>query len=419
MTTLDRSLQTDPHSSMDPVAIRGSIHITTGTRETPPLARTFTRLQRVGLEALSHFARERGHELVQFEAIWQAMDRVAPFVMVRSLCNLGFLRDGQQAATADDVAIQTCSPTRYRPLIAQWLRVLEHERFVGSVDETPDRYKGTAIDRSRIAWELERAAQALDVSTHYPGFIEYFKTCVLRQTELLRGQINPQKLLFPGGNSRIVDGVYRDNPAAAMQNTALATVVGAVRHSLKRPLRILEVGAGTGATTAAVAAHVGVGFDGYCFTDISRFFLRRAARQFSHDNRVSYEVFDIDREPEAQGIPTESFDVVIAANALHTAKDVNRTLQYLNNAVTPGGFLVAIETTRNTALQMITFGHFEGVCHYEDQRRIFNLPFLSVEEWVDALRRAGFTEAGTVPSSVGPQGWQQTVLLAGKAPKHA
>ncbi|WP_258096629.1 methyltransferase, partial [Klebsiella pneumoniae] len=78
---------------------------------------------------------------------------------------------------------------------------------------------------------------------------------------------------------------------------AAATLDGLARaRPPGQPLRVLEVGAGTGGTTTlllqALAGHTGVR---YTFTDISAVFTRRAQARFAQHDFVDYREFDLQR----------------------------------------------------------------------------------------------------------------------------
>lgn len=373
-------------------------------------------LSAAGMRAFADYRAQHAIDLSQFGAIWQRMKEVSPYVMARSLWDLGCLRDGNHV-TVESIAARCRSTPKYLSLMSQWLPELADAGLVRRVPGAHEAYVNTLADFGQVQSRIDEALTSVDLATHYPGFIDYFKTCVKHQTALLVGETNPHKLLFPAGSSQIVNGLYRDNPAAAMQNRVAAAIVhaAAAECSDARPMRVLEVGAGTGATTAAILSGLPFTYIQYHFTDISRFFIRRAAREFSQHPYVSYDLLDIDRPPLEQGFEPRSFDIVIAANVLHTAKDIGVTLKYLHGLLSDSGAIVAIETTSNTPLQMITFGHFEGVCHFQDQRRHSNLPFLSCAEWQSALHGAGFGKVATIPSAEGgSKDWMQHVLLGAR-----
>jgi SAM-dependent methyltransferase len=84
-----------------------------------------------------------------------------------------------------------------------------------------------------------------------------------------------------------------------------------------RGLRILEVGAGTGGTTAGLLPLLPVRRSDYLFTDIGASFLHKAAERFASYPFVRYQPLDIEREPAAQGFQPYQADLVVAANVLH------------------------------------------------------------------------------------------------------
>src|SRR3712207_9033281 len=63
-------------------------------------------------------------------------------------------------------------------------------------------------------------------------------------------------------------------------------------------LRVLEIGAGTGATTTAVLAALPADRSTYVFTDVSPVFLDRARARFGARPSVDYRLLDVERAPE-------------------------------------------------------------------------------------------------------------------------
>lgn len=90
----------------------------------------------------------------------------------------------------------------------------------------------------------------------------------------------------------------------------------------KPHLRILEIGAGTGGTTAVVLAHDGGFFDArgrrkfssYTYTDISTGLFAAASERFKDVPGMEFRGLDISKDPGEQGFDVESYDLVIATN---------------------------------------------------------------------------------------------------------
>ncbi|MGI5519987.1 amino acid adenylation domain-containing protein [Micromonospora sp. CA-259024] len=334
-------------------------------------------------------------ELTGYRKLWHAVEGLAPAVMARTLAALG----AAGRTDAGEIIERHGLKPGYRGLLAQWLRVLADRGRLGETDVA-------ALDeevRHGLAGLRPDGQEAL---------VGYLTSCVANQVEMLRGEVSPLELLLPGGDPRITDALYAGNPVSHLQNRVTARVVRALvdKAPAGRAVRILEVGAGTGATTTQVLRGLPVTRVHYRFTDVSTYFTERAKPRFRSYPFVDYGVFDIDQPPGGQGVSPGSVDVVIAANVLHDARDLGRSLRHLRSVLAPGGVLVLVEGTANSLVQMISVGFIEGLGSHQGQRE---LPLLTVPEWAEQVTAAGFARFAAVPD--GPaavDAHEQHVLLA-------
>jgi SAM-dependent methyltransferase/acyl carrier protein len=192
--------------------------------------------------------------------------------------------------------------------------------------------------------------------------------------------------------------------AAALKAAADAT-------SANSRLQILELGGGTGATSAAVLPGLIGDRVSYHFTDVSEVFLQRAAARFGSYPFVRYGLLDI--ENEAHLAPRRgSFDVVIAANVVHATRNLQTTLNGIASLLAPGGVMVLLESTQSFAWHDITTGLIEGWQKSDDNLRA-GVALLGVPEWTSALQAAGLDQIVSAPepeSSAGVLGLH--VILA-------
>ncbi len=166
-------------------------------------------------------------------------------------------------------------------------------------------------------------------------------------------------------------------------------------------MRVLEIGAGTGGTSASVLPAMPADRTSYTFTDVSDFFLARAAERFTAHPFVRYARLDIEQPPESQGFEVGSYDVVIAANVLHATRNLDVTLANVRALLAPGGVLLAYENTEHPRWFDITTGLIEGWQLFEDDWRT-DVPLIDVGRWTAALAAADFGDVRAFPEAESP-----------------
>ncbi|TVP42186.1 MAG: SDR family NAD(P)-dependent oxidoreductase [Gemmatimonadales bacterium] len=239
---------------------------------------------------------------------------------------------------------------------------------------------------------LLRAAPALE------GELRLLEACGPELATAIRGETDPLDLLFPGGSMERADRLYRESPAARAVNEVVRDAVGALVAGHGPGARILEVGAGTGGTTASVLPSLASASTEYFFTDVSPAFLARAQEHFGGFDGLRRALFDLEREPEAQGFEARSFDVVLAANVLHATADITSVLRRILRLLVPGGALVLVEGTRPERWVDVTFGLTSGWWRFTDMEVRGHYPLLPSDRWEDLLRAAGFADVTVLPT---------------------
>nr|WHN38865.1 polyketide synthase 4 [Elsinoe perseae] len=216
-------------------------------------------------------------------------------------------------------------------------------------------------------------------------------------SSILEGGTDPLEILF---TDKLVEKAYREQPGAEYCLEVLGRYVKLLAH--KNPnIKILELGAGTGAATASVVQKVapviseGVAvplFSSYDFTDLSNAFLREARQEYGRiDSHMRYGILDIEHDPAGQGYDQGTYDVVIAANVVHATRQLSVTLKNARSLLKPGGKLILHElTSPNTIGAGLIFGLLEGWWLHEEEDRKWS-PLLTVKDWDRYLKRNGFS----------------------------
>ncbi|MGP3970356.1 SDR family NAD(P)-dependent oxidoreductase [Streptomyces sp. 6N223] len=177
-----------------------------------------------------------------------------------------------------------------------------------------------------------------------------------------------------------------------------------------RPLRIVELGAGTGGLTAALLPLLPPERTAYTCTDASAQALTRLEHRFADYDFVDCRGLDPDADLASQGFPDGSCDLVVAGDALHTARDLSAALRRVAALLAPGGHLLAVES-HDPLARALAFGTLDDLWRRADHDLRPVSQLLPAEEWPPLLAGTGF--AGPVQLGEG----EITVLLAAAGPE--
>ncbi|MFI6350422.1 Gfo/Idh/MocA family oxidoreductase [Streptomyces sp. NPDC050560] len=339
------------------------------------------------------------------DAFVRRLDRAVLGSMLGALQDLGVLRDPGRPYTDTEILHTAGVAPRHHGLVRRWLRVLAERE---TVSRDGALLRGAApVDPSDIARDWDAAAALWAEGLGGPEFIAYLRRNAECLPRLMRDEQQAALLLFPQGRTDLADAVYRDTVTARWLNTAVATAVRslAAAHTPQRPLRVVEIGAGTGATTAAVTAALTAGGSArpcvdYLFTDVSPFFVTAAEARHTAYPWMRHGLYDVDRAPADQAMVTGGADLVIAAGVLNNARDTDASLRHLTDLLAPGGRLLLTEPVREH-LEILASQAFM-MTPPQDIRRETGSTFLTRRQWLDALTRAGLAEAVTAPAEDHP-----------------
>jgi len=370
----------------------------------PPLGRIIEGIDRVAEEA-SWDGGSRGRALVD------VLDALALSWTVLALRRLGWgLAVGDEVTDRDVDAMQL--PAYRARLVRRLFGILEEE---GIAERATDRFRIVRAAPEPRDGGLELA----ELSRVHPDHSAIFRLlgrCGPRVADVVRGVADPLDLLFPAGASADLRELYGDSPLSRGANRVVAELVErvAVGVANERGLRVLEVGAGTGSTTAHVLPRLAPRNTDYVFTDVSAAFLEQATSAFHGFTGFRTARFDAETDPAEQGFADGTFDVVLAANVLHATVDVGRALDHLHRLLAPGGVLILVEGVAPSRWVDLTFGLTPGWWRYEDGRRRGAHPLLSADAWRARLEEAGFEDSHAVllPGERSGSGFTQAVLVA-------
>ncbi|OKP52620.1 polyketide synthase [Serratia marcescens] len=248
------------------------------------------------------------------------------------------------------------------------------------------------------AWDDFRAGHRQDPARMTQ--MNLVDACLRQLPQILTGALPATEVLFPNASMEKVEGIYKNNPVSDLFNRILTTAVGdyvddVLRRDREAQVNLVEIGAGTGGTTAmvlpALMAHQR-NIQQYLYTDLSQAFLLHARRNYGPSCPfLDYALWDIEQPLATQPIAPASFDVAIATNVLHATQDIRRTLRHCKAALRNGGMVVINELSDKSAFTHLTFGLLKGWwLHQDTALRIEGSPAIAPDTWRDILEEEGF-----------------------------
>ena len=292
--------------------------------------------------------------------------------------------------------------------------VPEHHRVTRSLLRDLEK-QGWLRAAGDDVWEVARPPRLADGEAmlqalaadhpHAAAEVEVLRRVAPELATVLTGDADPMALIFPGGSSALLERYYAEALAypahLELMGIAAAKAVGAL--PTRRALRVLEVGAGTGALTRVLLPLLPADRTEYLFTDIGATFLAAARARFAEFPWVEYQAFDLEQDPAGQGIVPGGFDVVVASDVIHATSDVRKTLSHLRTCLADGGMLLLLELiTRDFGRDNVLFGLLKGWWRVTDTALRPHSPLLDRQQWERILAECGFGDVGSV--SCAPDG---------------
>ncbi|KAI0109236.1 putative polyketide synthase [Nemania sp. FL0031] len=190
--------------------------------------------------------------------------------------------------------------------------------------------------------------------------------------QVLLGKTDGIKLVFGTPEGReLVSGLYGEWPLNRIFYRQMEDFLGRLAsklHATDGPLKILEMGAGTGGTTrwlVPLLATLEIPIE-YTFTDLAPSFVAAARKKFKAYPFMKFRTHDIEKAPTADLEGTQH--IIIASNAVHATHSLCGSAANMRKLLRPDGFLMMLEMTGTLYWVDMIFGLFEGWWFFDDGR---------------------------------------------------
>jgi acyl transferase domain-containing protein/acyl carrier protein len=310
------------------------------------------------------------------------------------------------ATRLEQLGILAC----YEQLLTIWCMLLADDGFL-----KPDNDEWIVLQTPEEAKPEELLREALSAFPDGLANVLLIARCGRCLPEVLTGSIDPLSVIFSEEAFTTVEHLYESGLRARRNNRLIQETLKAVVDRLpeNRPLRILEIGAGTGGTTTYLLPLLSEQTAEYVFTDISDTFLRRAQQKYHNYPFVRYQGLNIEQDPGQQGLEEHAFDLIIASNVLHATRAIGETLNHIQLLLAPQGMLCLAEIVEPYCRPMLlVFGLLKDYWRFQDKdvRRL--QPLLRKQQWLDLLDEAGFVETAILEHQQKRCEMDQAIFLA-------
>ncbi|EER36725.1 polyketide synthase [Histoplasma capsulatum H143] len=267
-----------------------------------------------------------------------------------------------------------------------WMKeyVNKAEQYLGSVSDVQ------SLDvECRILKIQELKSQLLE--TEFCDVARAMTDILDNCEEIFQGTVEPLEILM---KDDILTKIYRT--IDSWDRSAFLALLG---HS-KPNMKILEVGAGTGATTQTILSGLrtkegNLAYSKYTYTDISAGFFSAAKERFKEYPNLHFSVLDISKDPISQDFAPNSFDLVVATNVLHATPSLYDALKHINRLLKPDGRLLLQELWSLNKFANYIWGTLPGWWMGGQDGRPSE-PYVSPEEWRKQMILAGFNGLDSV-----------------------
>jgi hypothetical protein len=188
------------------------------------------------------------------------------------------------------------------------------------VPQAHDWVNMTPEERDVIYQSLSNdvALRRLECANKRPRFIvvdDLVRNSFDRMVDIYEGLVSPLEVMLEDDRWQ---RFFQANRFKETYNSFLS-LLGHSRPAMK----ILEVGAGSGGTTAMIlqGLHPSGGsrmYSEYVFTDTSSAFFVAAKEKFAQYSNVTYKSLDITKDPLEQGFEAATYDLVVCDNVCHS-----------------------------------------------------------------------------------------------------
>lgn len=340
-------------------------------------------------ETLSMKARYETLDRKSIEKCLALMDEGSIYAILHAFQEKGVFCERSVRYNINEIYKMTESRQEFFFIIDRWLNILLEYKIIAK-DKREYFLEKEILAKYRVdgIWQRALPLWTNRLGTKQVG--EYFYRNAMNLNNMLEGKVSARYLLFQDGKEDIANDLYRNTMIAWYMNQVIATAVGNYLAQ-KEHVSVLEIGAGTGATTDVVIdfmkqKKLDSRVDSYYFTDISRYFLNMAEEKYAENPYFHTGIINLDNAEEFEQVKDNSIDIIIAAGVLNNVNHTDGCLERLKQKLSDRGMILISEAVTDSLQMQIS--QIFMMRPAEDERGETMRTFMSEEQWHTSFERA-------------------------------
>jgi acyl-CoA synthetase (AMP-forming)/AMP-acid ligase II/acyl carrier protein len=322
-----------------------------------------------------------------FAAFWQQyLDPLYTYAVSIALHQFGVYTQLDEAYSLDELIQRGQIKPRYR----KWLsRALSFLVDLGWLQIRGDKFVNTRLLPSSFPTELltKILSEAAPILDYNQNTVALLVNSAKNLAAILTENIHSAEIIA----TEEISALYRKE--FQVGSLVIREILRNLAQLWKSAtnLRILEIGAGTGAVTREILSVLPTEKTTYVYTDVSQYFLQLGQQDFGHYDFLETAIFNLEQSPQEQGYELHSFDVIIAGGVIHATQNIQESLENVRSLLAPNGLLLFVEPTKLHPFWELFMGLQQGFDRFEDTSLRSN-PLLSLKQWQEVLLAQGFTD---------------------------